>query len=212
MTAPIFISFEGVEGNEGIEGIKSSGRSALAKLLHDRMNSKGIPAVFVQEPGSTPLGEHLRSYIKDTKEMTTTAELLLLEAARAELVATVIRPALAQGNCVIADRYTDSTFAHQAFGHDTSHDTIQSLNDIATLGLTPDLTFLIQLDHANAAPRATDTWSENQPPDFYAKVSKGYRQQAKTNPRRISVLDGPITLREASDLVWRTAMENLSRK
>ncbi len=132
----MFISFEGGEG---------SGKTTQVARLEKRLRSAGHRVVLVHEPGSTALGDYLRDWLKGDKPISTDAELLLFEAARAQLVEQIIRPALQAGLTVIADRFADSTLAYQGGGRGIDWAEIEALNRIATRGLVPDVTFLLEV-------------------------------------------------------------------
>ena len=134
----MFISFEGGEG---------SGKSTQAEMLVKCLVAAGMQVVPVREPGSTSLGQHLRRYLKDESvSLTSEAELLLFCAARAQLVAEVLGPSLIHGIQVVADRYADSTVAYQGYGRGLDLDVVDRTNNLATAGLRPDLTFLLDVD------------------------------------------------------------------
>jgi dTMP kinase len=131
-----FIVFEGGDG---------SGKSTQARSLLRRMRRRGVKALRTHEPGGTPLGQYLRHLLKSGAAMTPMSELMLFEAARAQLVDTVIKPFLDQGGVVIADRFTSSTMAYQGYGRGLDRELIERLNREATGGLEPDLTVLLDL-------------------------------------------------------------------
>src|ERR687893_135332 len=133
------------------EGIDRAGKTTQARLLADAL---GETAVAVGEPGGTAVGERVRELVKDPAvEVGTEAEALLFAAARAELVARVIRPALDAGRVVVSDRYLDSSLAYQGAARGLGVDEVEAVNRLATGGLTPDLTFLLDLDSRAAAAR-----------------------------------------------------------
>jgi dTMP kinase len=134
------------------EGIDRSGKTTQARLL---CNALGPDAVGVREPGGTPAGERVRELLKDAAvPLGPEAEALLFAAARAELVAGVIRPALDEGKVVVSDRFLDSSLAYQGGARGLGIDEVDAVNRLATGGLVPDLTFLLELDPAEAAQRA----------------------------------------------------------
>ena len=137
MSAGRFIVFEGCEG---------SGKSTQAERLYRRLADSGLAALLVREPGTTPLGLHLRDYLKSKLPLTPESELLLFAAARAQLVADQIRPSLDQGITVISDRYAGSTIAYQGYGQRINRDVIDYVNAYVTGGLYPGLTFLLDID------------------------------------------------------------------
>ena len=134
------------------EGIDRSGKTTQAGLLVEAL---GSGALAVREPGGTELGERLRELVKDARlEPGPRAEALLFAAARAELVDGVIRPALEAGRVVVSDRFLDSSLAYQGDARGLGVDEVERVNRFATEGLLPDLTFLLDLDPAEAAERA----------------------------------------------------------
>ncbi len=193
----MFISIEGGDG---------AGKTTQARLLADNLKSLGSDVVLVHEPGGTELGEMLRSWLKETgKEISPQAELLSFGAARAELVENIIKPALAKGTIVVADRYSDSTTAYQGYGHELPLDVIERVNSIATQGIYPDLTFILDLDSAQAYSRgiARDNESnerrfEDMNESFHSRVFTGFREIAANEPIRCTIIDSskPIDLIE----------------
>ena len=136
MTAGLFVAFEGCEG---------SGKSTQAERLYQRLLQLGEKAIVVHEPGSTQLGTYLRQYLKSKLPLTKETELLLFEAARAQLVADELGPRLGEGYIVIADRFAASSVAYQGYGRRIDIEAVQRLNDFATAGLTPGLTILLDV-------------------------------------------------------------------
>jgi dTMP kinase len=137
-----------------LEGIDRSGKTTQARLLADALGER---ALLVREPGGTPAAERIRTLVKDAElELSAITETLLFGAARAELVATVIRPALAQGKVVVCDRYVDSTVAYQGGARGLGIEKVEELNEWITGGLEPDLTFLLDLALDTARSRAGD--------------------------------------------------------
>jgi dTMP kinase len=220
---PIFISIEGGEG---------AGKSTQADLLHERLWNRRIKANKVHEPGSTPLGWHLRDYLKSKQPLSKEAELLLFEAARAELVINEIRPQLANGFTVIADRFEASTVAYQGYGRRIDLDVINRLNSFATQSVLPDISFLLDLEPAeglrrvghpqlslalepdqNRQPARQDIEGqrrfEDQPLQFHNRVRKGFLEIARENPTRWVVIDASRTVEEISEEIWRNVVERL---
>src|SRR3990172_7988540 len=129
-----------------IEGGEGSGKSSVHAALGAALRARGRTVVLTREPGGTPLGEQIRALVlAQTSVETEVTELLLFEAARAQLVATVIKPALARGEVVICDRFAASSVAYQGFGRGLGRDGVERANSIATGGLMPDLTLLLDL-------------------------------------------------------------------
>ena len=181
----IFITLEGVEG---------SGKSTQVKLLHEYLEKRGYEVLPIREPGGTPIGDRIRSILLDPAfaDMDCNAELLLYMASRAQLVTDVIAPALAAGKIVICDRFTDSCLAYQGFGRGLPMDTIRTLNDWVTKGLSPDLTFVLWLPIQEGLCRATKSSAdriEQEDINFHAKVENGYKVLARENPDRVRIVD-----------------------
>jgi dTMP kinase len=134
----LFITFEGPEG---------SGKSTQARLLYERLQMRGYPVIVTREPGGTRIGELIRRILVDLQhtEMASTTEILLFSAARAQLVSELARPYLDTGGIVLCDRYADSTYAYQGYGLKRDLNELRRITDIATGGLTPDLTVYLDL-------------------------------------------------------------------
>ena len=187
----LFITFEGGEG---------SGKTTQLKTLLVHLRSAGRGAVETRDPGGTHIGKQIRALLldRDNARMAPAAELLLYEASRAQLVHEVIRPALSAGRIVLCDRFTDSTVAYQGYGRGLDLELIARLNALATGGLRPDLTFLLDLDPAVGLLRATRRVAERQDRQdrieaevltFHQQVRAGYRAIAGAEPERVTVLD-----------------------
>ena len=147
--------------------------------------------VTTREPGGTPIGDQIRHVLHDTANtaMSPTAEMLLYAASRAQLVAEVIRPALVAGRVVLCDRYADSTLAYQGFGRGLDGDMLATLTAIATGGLRPDLTLLLDLDVVRGLARRRDEGEEMNRLDletleFHRRVRDGYLALAAAEPAR----------------------------
>jgi dTMP kinase len=171
-----------------IEGIDRSGKSTQARRLAEAL---GDDAVLVREPGGTPAGERIRDLLKDPAiELDPRTEALLFAAARAELVAAVIRPALEAGRAVISDRYLDSSLAYQGHARGLGEAEIRRINDWATAGLEPDLTILLRIDPAAAAARAGEADRfEDEGLALQQRVADAYEQLAAANPARWKPID-----------------------
>jgi dTMP kinase len=165
------------------EGIDRSGKTTQARMLCDVL---GEQALLVREPGGTPVGERVRELLKDPSvEIGAEAEALLFAAARAELVAQVIRPALAEGRVVISDRFLDSSLAYQGHARGLGVEEVERINRWATGGLLPDLTFLLWIDPATAAARAGELDRfEHEGGSLQAAVQSAYEQLAADDPAR----------------------------
>jgi dTMP kinase len=181
----LFLTFEGGEG---------SGKSTQIERLAARLRRRGLDPVVTREPGGTPVGEGARTLLLDQAHRPEPqTEVFLLEASRSELVARVIRPALAAGRVVVCDRYDDSTLAYQGGGRGLDHAVLLELNRFATGGLKPDLTFLFDLDPAVGLSRRAGAGDANrldrEPEDFHRRVHERYLELARQEPSRFVVLD-----------------------
>ncbi|HUH12053.1 MAG TPA: dTMP kinase [Longimicrobiales bacterium] len=144
MTQPLFIVLEGVDG---------CGKSTQARLLAGWLEARGVAVLLVREPGGTALGEQLRAALLEGEDVHARTELLLMLAARSALVEERIRPALAEGRVVLADRFTLSSLAYQGYGRGLPLGDVRRLNDFATGGLRPDLTLVLRVPEAVARRR-----------------------------------------------------------
>lgn len=192
----VFVTFEGPEG---------AGKSTQIKLLATRLEQQGVPHVLTREPGGTPLADSLRKMLADSEDgsIDSRTELLLLLAARSHHVENVIRPGLAAKKMVICDRFVDSTVCYQGAGRGINRDTISILNDYATGGLVPDITFLLDVDpdvglaRLSKAERRLDRFEREQS-DFHRRVRQAYRELAAASPERFVVVaadrePGPVS-------------------
>ncbi|MDX6521757.1 MAG: dTMP kinase [Gaiellales bacterium] len=180
----MFISFEGLDG---------SGKTTQATMLADALELEGREVVRVREPGGTPTGERIRELLLDpSATIAAPAEALLYAAARAQLVAEVIAPALARGSVVIADRFIDSSLAYQGTARGLGVDRILAVNQLATGGLMPDRTLLLQLPVALASERrgSAPDRIEAESAGFHRAVADGFAAAAARFPERIRVVDG----------------------
>ena len=191
-----FIVFEGGDG---------SGKSTQARSLLRRMRRRDVKVLRTHEPGGTPLGQYLRRLLKSGDAMTPMSELMLFEAARAQLVDTVIKPFLDQGGVVIADRFTSSTMAYQGYGRGLDRELIERLNREATGGLEPDLTVLLDLPVETALARKGKRNGDNfdgAPVDFHRKIRRGYTALAAADPGGWLVLDGQRPPEDLGREIW----------
>jgi dTMP kinase len=182
-----FITFEGPDG---------SGKSTQIQWLAEYLTGLGQSVILTREPGGTAISEKIRDVLHDLRHraMRPQTEILLYSAARAQLVAEVIRPALADGAVVLCDRYADSTLAYQGYGHGLDLDTLRRVTSFATGGLRPDLTLLFDLDPAEGLRRrqkAGVEWNRLDDYDlaFHQRVREGYHALAQAEPDRWEVLD-----------------------
>ena len=169
------------------EGIDRSGKSTQARMLAEAL---GGAAVAVREPGGTEVGERLRELLKGATPLEPRAEALLFAAARAQLVADVIRPALDAGRVVVCDRYLDSSLAYQGGARGLGVEEITRVNEWAVEGLVPDIAFLLELDPAAAAARAgeEDRFDDSGGP-LQEAAARAYAELAAADPARWRRLD-----------------------
>jgi dTMP kinase len=176
-----------------LEGGEGSGKSRLQRALAERLTADGAQAVQLREPGGTPLGERIRALINAETLDDDVAELLLFEAARAHLVAKGIRPALAAGIHVLCDRFTASSIAYQAHGRGLDRALVERANAIATGGLAPDLTLLLDVPPAVGLARRREggdvTHFDELPIGFHERVRAGYLELARESPGGWRVID-----------------------
>jgi len=178
----MFITLEGPEG---------AGKTTQLRDLAGFLRHRGLSVVTTREPGGTAIGDQVRHVLHDTANaaMSPTAEVLLYAASRAQLVAEVIRPALAAGHIVLCDRYADSTTAYQGYGRGLNRDDLAALTAIATGGLRPDLTLLLDLEVERGLARRRDRGEEMNRLDletveFHRRVRDGYLALAAAEPAR----------------------------
>ena len=224
----LFVSFEGGEG---------SGKTTQVAILLRRLEESGRSAVLLREPGMTPLGNAARDWLKRSRPkkdaLAEGAELFLFAAARAQMVAKVLRPALQENVVVVCDRYADSTTAYQGYGRKGDLARVAVVNEIATDGVMPDLTILLDCppDHGlgrvrsgqmefplgvEAPPEgrvdpAGDRRYEMEPVAFHKRVRAGYLEMAAAEPDRWRVVDASRSVDEVGDEVWRHVSERLPR-
>lgn len=199
------------------EGLDFSGKSTQAKLLNDYLITAGKNSILLREPGGTAISEKVREIILDRGhiEMTPLTEFLLFSASRSQLVCQVIKPELAKGSVVICDRYYDSSTAYQSYGGNLELNHVLKVNDIATGGLEPDLTFFIDLSPVDAFSRAHKRSNgkdrmENKDMLFYNKVYNGFREIANQNPRRFVVINGSLTIGEIQECIKKIINKKLN--
>jgi dTMP kinase len=191
----LFVTFEGGE---------HSGKSTQAAAIAERARGQGIDVVTCREPGGTPLGERLRDALFSLESAPSpAAELLTFAAARAELVATVIRPALDQGALVLCDRFADSTVAYQGYGRGLDLEMIAAVNAAATSGLVPDLSVLLEIPVQDARARLTEgDYLEREDEAFHERVRGGFLAVAEAEPARFVVVDATRDRDEITDAIW----------
>ena len=200
------ISFEGMDG---------AGKTTQLELLADRLDGVGIPAMKLREPGGTPLGERVRELLLDRRlNRTPSAELLLFAAARAEMVQRLIRPAIDEGWVVLLERYGDSTRAYQGYGLGMSEASVETAISLATEGLEPTLTILLDLDPKKGLGRLQTVFDaiEERSTAFLERVRRGFLDIARREPGRWLVLDAGLGVEELAGTIWKRAQTLLGVK
>ncbi len=182
----LFITMEGTDG---------SGKSTQLNLLSQYLEKKGFNIVFVREPGGTKIGEKIRDIILDinNKKMDYMTEAFLYASSRSQLVNEIIAPELKKGSIVICDRFVDSSIVYQGIARNIGIDVVKKINNIATGGLTPDITFFLDLSPQEAIKRKIQQKEldrlESEKDYFYKKVYDGYKLLISQNSERIKVID-----------------------
>jgi dTMP kinase len=176
-----------------VEGVEGSGKSTQCVRLAQHLSARGLAVVRTSEPDGTPLGSRVRALFEaDGPTPTPLTQTFIFMAARQEHVTRVIAPALARGAVVISDRYADATVAYQGYGQGMDVQTIRELNMLATGGVLPDLTLVLDLDPAagmrRIRGRALDTF-EKMDTAFHRRVREGYLEIARADKNRVVVLD-----------------------
>lgn len=202
----MFVTFEGPEG---------SGKSTQAHLLASYLRERGAQVMLTREPGGTPLGDRLRDLLLEQTgiALNARAQVLLFSAARAQLVADRIRPALAEGRWVICDRYVDSTIAYQVYGCGLALHEVETVVGFATGGLMPRLTVLLDLPPEaglrRKGPEGGVDRFEGEDLAFHRRVREGYLTLARREPERWLVLDATLPVAEIAQRI-RERVDHLS--
>lgn len=204
-----------------IEGIEGAGKSTLINKLAEHCQQCGLPPLITREPGGIALGRKLRSILLDlrTGALSPTSELFLFMADRAQHVEELIRPALEAGNVVFCDRYMDSTIAYQGYGRGENIDSLKMVNCLATGGLEPDLTFLLDLPVQIGLERAgrrnreegtviSEGRFDSESVRFHEKVREGYLALARENPQRMVVIDAT----QDRNMVFESCIKNFEKR
>lgn len=190
MSKGLFITFEGGDG---------CGKTTQIKLLDEYLRSKGYKTLLTREPGSKGLGIKLREILLNYDgEVSPVCESFLFLADRAQHVDCIIKPALEEGVIVLCDRHTDSTVAYQGYGRGLDLEQIHHLNKIATSGLKPDLTIVLDVDVETSQKRVGSEKDrmESAGIEFFERVRNGFLEIAKQEPERVKVVDSTQTIEE----------------
>jgi dTMP kinase len=211
----LFITFEGTEG---------SGKSTQILPLADRLRSLGRVVRTLREPGGTPIGEEVRHTLKHSKDniaMTAETELLLMNASRAQLVREVIRPALADGEIVLCDRFYDSTVAYQGYGRQLDLKMVKAVIDVAVGETRPDRTLLLQVPPEVSVDRLRARQAmmpfvrdrlEEADRAFFERVARGYQAIVEAEPKRVRVVDANKKIEAVTVAVWKLVQPLLQTK
>ena len=209
-----------------LEGTDGSGKSTQIKRLQEWLEERGITSLATHEPGGTPLGERIRQCFLDVPldAVDGKLEAMLVFAARRHHLRQVIWPALAEGQVVLCDRFTDSTFAYQGFGRGVELKELASLDRWATGGAVPDLTLLFDVGSETAALRTQQAGAERannrldrEHGEFYRRVREGYRQLSEQDPDRFRVIDASGSVEATCDAAvealasWLRACDRLDK-
>jgi dTMP kinase len=207
MKQGLLITFEGTEG---------SGKSTQIERLARRLEAGGRAVRVVREPGGTLIGEEIRHTLKHSqgnRAMTSEAELLLINASRAQLVREVMDPALAAGEVVLCDRFADSSVAYQGYGRGLDREAVRRIIRFAVGDRRPDLTLLLAIPlEVSEARRAERVAGQSNGPvrdrfeeadrGFFERVEAGYRAIAREEPDRVCVIDGTRPVEEVAGVIW----------
>jgi len=193
----LFITFEGGEG---------CGKSTQSRLLLKKLEQQNVPVVLTHEPGGTALGNELRRTLKRKggSSISPQAELFLLAASRAQLVAEVIRPALEEAKVVLCDRFTHSTMVYQGYGRGLDFTAIQMVNNMATRNLNPDLIILLDISPEQGLARKQSLKDRFELEDlsFHRRVREGYVKMAAAEPDRWLVIDASLPKGKIAEIIW----------
>jgi dTMP kinase len=197
-----FITFEGTEGG---------GKSTQISLLATRLRERGLTVRTLREPGGTPIGEEIRHTLQHSAQneaMTAEAELLLMNASRAQLVREIIRPALRDGEIVLCDRFYDSTVAYQGYGRGLDLDTVRRVIAFAVGDTRPDLTILLHvpIDVSEARRKTRDTKQRDRMEEldrkFFERVEDGFNAIAAAEPKRVRVIEATVPIPQVHEQIW----------
>lgn len=197
-----------------LEGPEGAGKSTHLKRLAERLEAQGIKVLTTREPGGTKLGEAVRGILQFNtagEAPVPASELLLFLASRAQLVETVIRPALEAGIWVLSDRFCDSTFAYQGYGRGMDVEKLKTLNAFATSDLMPDRTILLDISQEESRMRLRDRKGptdrfEQERDTFHLRLAEGFRALAEQEPERIRRIESSGTQDETAEAIWQAVL------
>ncbi len=199
----LFITFEGGDG---------CGKTTQLNLLSEYLQQKGKKIVITREPGSKGLGVKLRELILHYDgDVDSVCEAFLFLADRAQHISKIVLPAIQNGEIVLCDRHTDSTVAYQGYGRGENLEQIKMLNNLATKGIKPDLTFIFDVSEEIAQQRvgADKDRMESAGKEFHKKVRNGYLEIAKQEPQRVKVIDANLSIEEVFEQVKKYIDEKI---
>jgi dTMP kinase len=214
MAKGLFITFEGTEG---------CGKSTQIELLARQLRAISHRVRTLREPGGTPIGEEIRHTLKHSPNnaaMTAEAELLLMNASRAQIVREIIRPALAAGEIVLCDRFYDSTIAYQGFGRELDLEKVKSVIEFAVGGTKPDLTLFLHVPADVSAERLRSRQStlpfvrdriEEADRKFFERVAHGYGVIAASEPQRVKFINGALPVEVVCKTIWEIVQSRLPK-
>jgi len=214
MSKGLFITFEGTEG---------CGKSTQIKLLAEHLKAIGHRVRTLREPGGTPIGEEIRHTLKHSEHnhaMTAEAELLLMNASRAQIVREVIRPALAAGEMILCDRFYDSTTAYQGYGRQLNLEKVKSVIEFAVGETKPDVTLFLHVPAEVSAERLRSRQStlpfvrdriEEADRKFFERVAHGYGVIAASEPQRVKFINGAQPVDAVCAEIWKTVQPRLPK-
>jgi len=198
-----------------LEGPDGGGKSTQLRLLLPKLRARGLEVVALGEPGGTSLGRAIRRLVLDPgRSICPQAEVLLYAASRAQAVHEVVLPALREGKVVVMERFLDSSLAYQAAGLGIPADRVLEANRLATAGLEPDLTILLDIDPAVARRHrlgAARDRIESRDEEYQRRVREGFLAIARDRPERVRVVDASLPLGEVERIVWSLVEESLYR-
>lgn len=195
MKKGLFITFEGIDG---------CGKTTQIELLKESLEEKGYTVLLTREPGAKGLGEKLREILLNYDgEVSSNCESFLFLADRAQHIDTIIKPAIDKGVIVLCDRHTDSTVAYQGYGRQLDLEQIYQLNKIATNGITPDITFILDIDIDTSLQRIGKGRDrmENSGREFFERVRKGYIEISEKEPQRVKLLQGNSPIKDIQNKI-----------
>jgi dTMP kinase len=202
-----------------LEGLDGCGKSTQLDLLAGALRGRGLDVVVTREPGGTPIGEGVRGLLVSDPSLgiAPLTELFLILSARAQNARELIKPSIAAGRVVVSDRYTDSSVAFQGYGRGLDLALINELNDLATGGVTPDLTVVLDLEPEQAQSRMSARpvggllgALDEEKMEFHARVRKGYLDLAASDPARVRLVDASGSAAETHARVMKLVDEIMS--